>query len=107
MSTNPPVPIKALTGTEILSDIPDLFNIALKAKADFADQPLPTTAKGWVTRFGFADGGLVASIAAAYDQLHGGTVTLDEIAKLLGLTPNSVLGLAESLVVKVVAQAND
>lgn len=99
--------IKDLQGSEILSDVPDLFAIAIQAKTDFADQALPTTALGWVTRLGFSEAGPIGAAAKVIDSIHAGPVTFDLVAQLLGLNPNSVLGKAEALAVKVIAQAND
>lgn len=99
--------IKDLTGGEILSDVPELLAIAMKANEEFSGQPAPTTATGWIERLGFAKGGLVYTMANTIDTVTTGPVTLDMVAQLLGMEPDGLIDGMRSLAAKVIAQAAD
>lgn len=98
---------KDLTIGELASDAPAAFALAMKANEMFVGQPKPTTAVGWVERFGATPGGLVHDAAAAADKIASGPVSFEMVRTLLGLSADGIIGQAGALGEKVAAQTAD
>jgi hypothetical protein len=98
------------TGQEILSDVPDLFDIGQAAQERFAAQP--KTAIDWANALGLKQGGVGYSLCATFDTVKAATgtaagVTLDQVIQILGVDPAGVLGKTIALGQKIAQQAKD
>lgn len=98
-----------LTGGELLSDAPEIWGVVQAGQEAFGSMPPgPHKADDYRKALGFSDSGLAASACQTYDQLHGGPVTLDEVATLLGIQKDSgFIGKTLTLGETLIAQAKD